>query len=1615
MKHYSAIAQSLECLLRQTCRTETQDVILRDIEAERIVEIGPSNILTNMMKRTRDGHFVESDQARNINRRILGPQRDLPEIYYEAETTEETVVSETGNNLSTQTPSAGVPTSEAAQSTGVSQSIPTPGNSRGPAEELPEADVPVLSIVLGILAPKLKKSPKDIQTTGTISSLVGGRSTLSNEIVGDLLAEFPSGVPDRPEEVPLGALCQTLSLNHQGRLGKTTTSMVAKMISSKLPGDYGQSRVRQILLEKWGLGPKRQDAVLLLALTKQPSSRISASDDANKFLDEASAAYFQKEGLILPSGGPVQTHATVIDEKALELVKEQNDSLVRDVLEVLNRHLKDPKEVTKATETRSEVAAAIATKKLDVWLSEHGDDYAEGIVSMFDAKKQRVYDSYWNWNSQDVALLFELQRHPRSEDIKLLEQLSMSIVNRACDRTIVQLEYLISKTATKGSDKADLVQALRLLSKACEDSMNRDSLFINLAPDLAPLTTIEGKGNLVFSEIVRNTGSSKVETTNRARTICEPIFPVSYFHAGVSRHSHEHSLAFARDLQVSRHSGFSFSRRNVLLTGAGRNSIGNHILRHLLAGGARVTVTTSRYSAETTDMYQKIYARHGSRGSVLRVVPFNQGSQRDVEELIKHMYEDASWDLDFIVPFAAMSENGRGVEDLDSRSEIAHRAMLTNLLRLLGAVARNKRSRGILTRPATVILPLSPNHGLMGNDGLYSESKRSLEALLPKWASESWGEYLSLFGVVIGWTRGTGLMDDNDVVAQAVEALGVQTFASAEMAANIVSLMGGSLNAECQSGPILVDMGGGLGNVQGFKDKLTKIRRELYAYADLQRIITEERRRDAACVSGRDATSQITKTEPLAARANIQLPLPALPDYEKLIGPLASSMEGMVDLSRVVVITGFSELGPYGNSRTRWEMEASGTLSLEGCVEMSWLMGLIKHHSGVGKDGKQFTGWVDTKTLVPVTEADIPAKYLSAIVEHTGIRKIEPENCDNSYDPEHKESLQEVSLQRDLPAFETSPESAEDLRRQHGNKVAITRDASGGCHVQIKAGATLMLPRSSRYNRTVAGQIPAGWTAKRYGITDDIIEQVDPVTLFSLVCTVEALLCSGIIDPYEWYQHIHVSEVGNCLGSSMGGLSSLRKMHRDRYIDKPVKGDILQETFINTTGAWINMLLTSSAGPIRTPVGACATSLESLDTGCDLIMAKKAKVCLIGGVEDFVEDVSFEFGSMKATCDTDAEFAAGRTPREMSRPTASSRSGFVESQGCGIQVLTSAELALEMGLPIFGIVAYANMTADKAGRSVPAPGKGVLTNARELSPTTSSVPSPLLDMNYRRRLLGLRRHHIEQDTQDRLGILESEMAYLKESSIGDVERYRNERTTMIQEEARRQDAEITFSLGNNFWRSQETQRISPIRGSLAVWGLSIDDISVASLHGTSTVKNDLNEPMVIQEQMRHLGRRPGNILPCVCQKWLTGHSKGAAGAWMINGCLQMMDTGLIPGNRNADNVDEGLREHQHLLFPNSKLQADPEEGIKACSITSFGFGQKGAQAILVHPRYLFATITRDRYVEYAQKRDKRWQRACRRLSEAMVQDNMVSTCIKNQPPYASSDEVGVLLDPGARF
>ena len=1488
-----------------------------------------------------------------------------------------------------------------------------------------------------------------------------------------------------------------------GQLGKQSSSLVARLVSSKMPGGFNITAVRKHLETRWGLGSGRQDGVLLLALTSEPASRLASENDAKSWLDDLANKYAATAGISLstaPAGGEGGSGAggMMMDPAAIDALTKDQRALFKQQLELFARYLKiDLRAGDKAFVGSQETASALQAQ-LDLWTAEHGDFYAAGIETSFDPLKARVYDSSWNWARQDaLSMYYDIIFGRLTAVDREIVSRCIHIMNRSDPLLLDFMQYHIDNCPTERGETYELAKQLgQQLIDNCKDVLGEAPVYKDVSLPTAPHVEIDARGNTEYAEVPRASvrklehyvsemadggkiseygNRTKVQNDlqriyklirqqhklskssqlqikslysnvvralsmnegqiiphdngkavnglgkkgrNGARVNGHPkqgkVETIPFLHLKRKEdHGWEYSKKltgiYLEGLEHAAKSGITFQGKNALMTGAGAGSIGAEVLQGLISGGAKVVVTTSRYSRQVTEYYQSMYTRYGSRGSQLVVVPFNQGSKQDVEALINYIYDSKNglgWDLDYIVPFAAIPENGREIDNIDSKSELAHRIMLTNLLRMIGLVKTKKLENGFTTRPAQVILPLSPNHGTFGNDGLYAESKLSLETLFTRWHSESWGDYLTICGAVIGWTRGTGLMGGNNIVAAGIEKYGVRTFSQQEMAFNLLGLMAPSIVNLCQIEPVYADLNGGFQFLPNLKELMTEIRKDIMDTSEVRKAIAKETAIDNKIVNGADH-EVLHKTVYVQPRANLRYDFPRIPEWESEIEPLHSDLKGMVDLEKVVVVTGFAEVGPWGNSRTRWEMEAYGEFSLEGCIEMAWMMGLIKNHYGPLK-GQAYAGWIETKTQEPIDDMDVKSKYEKHILEHSGIRLIEPELF-NGYDPNKKQLLQEVQIEEDLEPFEASKETAEEFKREHGDKVEIFEITDSGEYtVRLRRGATLLIPKALRFDRLVAGQIPTGWNARTYGVPEDIIDQVDPVTLFVLVSVVEALLSSGITDPYEFYKYVHLSEVGNCIGSGIGGTTALRGMYKDRYLDKPLQKDILQESFINTMSAWVNMLLLSSTGPIKTPVGACATAVESIDIGYDTIVEGKARVCFVGGFDDFQEEGSYEFANMKATSSAENEFAHGRTPKEMSRPTTTTRNGFMESQGCGMQVIMDAKLALEMGVPIHGIIAFTATATDKIGRSVPAPGQGVLTTARE---TPSKYPSPLLDIKYRKRQMDLRRKQIKQWQESELLYLQEEVTAMK-SQGGDFEEseeseWLQERAAHIEREAHRQERDALNSLGNNFWK--QDSRIAPLRGALATWGLTIDDLKVASFHGTSTVANDKNESDVICQQFRHLGRTKGNAVLGIFQKYLTGHPKGAAGAWMFNGCLQVLNTGLVPGNRNADNVDKAMEKFDHIVYPSRSIQTD---GINAFSVMSFGFGQKGAQAIGIHPKYLFATLEPTQFQTYRQKVAARQKKAYRYYHNGLINNNLFRA--KDASPYADAQMSKVFLDPSAR-
>ena len=131
---------------------------------------------------------------------------------------------------------------------------------------------------------------------------------------------------------------------------------------------------------------------------------------------------------------------------------------------------------------------------------------------------------------------------------------------------------------------------------------------------------------------------------------------------------------------------------------------------------------------------------------------------------------------------------------------------------------------------------------------------------------------------------------------------------------------------------------------------------------------------------------------------------------------------------------------------------------------------------------------------------------------------------------------------------------------------------------------------------------------------------------------------------------------------------------------------------------------------------------------------------------------------------------------------------------------------------------------------------------------------------------------------------------------------------------------------------------------------------------------------------------------------------------MINGACQALVEGIIPGNRNLDNVDEALRKNDLLFYPSRSLDLD----LKAVLLHSFGFGQANAQVLLINPGYLFSTLESSTYDSYCSRRTKR-ATAMYKFKEECLVGTRKYVDVKSMPPWGNEDADAVYLDPSWRI
>lgn len=333
----------------------------------------------------------------------------------------------------------------------------------------------------------------------------------------------------------------------------------------------------------------------------------------------------------------------------------------------------------------------------------------------------------------------------------------------------------------------------------------------------------------------------------------------------------------------------------------------------------------------------------------------------------------------------------------------------------------------------------------------------------------------------------------------------IRTFSTTEIAAAAVATLYRHMLERVTEGdtPLVIDMSGGLGSVRNVGKIVADIRKFWDAKAAEKREgLNEEKFEKVAIANGyikgvvesdnergqkvRERKRSITNNfsgpvrgkQGTDVRLYPSLRMPQLPSQERLSKLRGRGLSTLIDLKYTPVIVGFGELGPYGLSHTRWEIEKGGVFSMEGCVELAWLCGLIDPVKDSGK-GRE---WKDKATGEVIKEAEVKKKYEDQLLSQSGIRPVEPALF-AGYNPANKSLLAPVMIDRDLgPLDIDGPEEAHPYVIDLGEDKVIVQEITDviGEHgepgekkwqMTIKAGSVLYIPKALAFDRKVAAQV----------------------------------------------------------------------------------------------------------------------------------------------------------------------------------------------------------------------------------------------------------------------------------------------------------------------------------------------------------------------------------------------------------------------------------------------------------------------------------------------------------------------------------------------------------------
>jgi fatty acid synthase subunit alpha len=292
--------------------------------------------------------------------------------------------------------------------------------------------------------------------------------------------------------------------------GNVTSALIAKMLASKMPGGFGLSAIKEYLSSERSLPSGRVESILLHGLSQSPKQRLSDEAAAKKWLDGVVDDYAKYAGIAIPylsklggvMAGPAMGQQAMRSRSLPSDFEKRLKTMIADQVDALNAFLGEDKlDWHRKVETEVELREGMESSMAQ-WVTEHGELYSAGVVGKFDPKKERLYDSYWNWALQDAMALYHRTATGRS---KLAEDTHLKVKPYLCSRATPELvrcvEFFASRAEEEGGPEG--ARALRLLAEQVAGCVNRDPVHLQLLQPTQPQLRILENGELEYAEVPR--------------------------------------------------------------------------------------------------------------------------------------------------------------------------------------------------------------------------------------------------------------------------------------------------------------------------------------------------------------------------------------------------------------------------------------------------------------------------------------------------------------------------------------------------------------------------------------------------------------------------------------------------------------------------------------------------------------------------------------------------------------------------------------------------------------------------------------------------------------------------------------------------------------------------------------------------------------------------------------------------------------------------------------------------------------------------------------------------------------------------------------------------------